>query len=141
MSFLTAIIGKKLSPEEQVKKWRQVIRSQERELEKTIRGIDTEEVKTKRLIKASAKRNDMDSCKLLSKEILRARKVKDRLYTSKAQLNSLVLAMQQQMATLKVAGSLQKSSEVMGLVNKLVKLPEISQSMMELSKEMTKVYL
>jgi charged multivesicular body protein 3 len=79
-----------------VKKWRQTIRTQERELDKQIRGIETEEVKVKRNIKQAAKRKDTASCKLLAKEILRSRKAKDRLYTSKAQLNSLVMQLQQQ---------------------------------------------
>lgn len=44
-----------------------------------------------------------------------------------------------QIATLKIAGTLQKSSEVMSMVNNLVKLPEISAQMQEMSKEMMKV--
>lgn len=44
-------------------------------------------------------------------------------------------------APLRVAGTLQKSGEVMRLVNQLVKLPEISQSMQQLSMEMTKAGL
>lgn len=42
-------------------------------------------------------------------------------------------------ATLKIAGTLQKSSEVMSMVNNLVKLPEISAQMQEMSKEMMRV--
>lgn len=42
-------------------------------------------------------------------------------------------------ATLKIAGTLQKSTEVMNLVNQLVKLPEIAKTMQEMSMEMTKV--
>jgi division protein CdvB (Snf7/Vps24/ESCRT-III family) len=122
-----------------VKKWRQSIRTQDRELDKSLRSIASEEVKTQRLIKQSAKRNDAASCKLLALELVRARKQKDRIHTSKAQLNSLVLVMTQQLATLKVAGAFEKSGEVMGLVNKLVRLPEVSATMMELSKEMVKV--
>jgi uncharacterized protein with von Willebrand factor type A (vWA) domain len=38
-----------------------------------------------------------------------------------------------------VAGSLQKSGEVMKLVNQLARLPEISQAMQQMSMEMTKV--
>jgi charged multivesicular body protein 3 len=41
-------------------------------------------------------------------------------------------------ATLKVAGSLQKSGEVMKLVNQLARLPELSLSMQQMSMEMTK---
>lgn len=41
-------------------------------------------------------------------------------------------------ATLKVAGSLEKSTEVMVAMQHLVKLPEISATMREMSKEMMK---
>ena len=39
----------------------------------------------------------------------------------------------------KVTGALQKSTEIMKLSNQLVKLPQISQAMREMSMEMTKV--
>lgn len=41
----------------------------------------------------------------------------------------------------KVTGSLQKSTEIMKLSNSLVKLPQISAVMREMSMEMTKVRL
>jgi charged multivesicular body protein 3 len=40
----------------------------------------------------------------------------------------------------KVTGSLQRSTEIMKLSNSLVKLPQISQAMREMSMEMTKVW-
>ena len=40
---------------------------------------------------------------------------------------------------IKVTGSLQKSTEIMKLSNHLIKLPHISQTMREMSMEMTKV--
>ena len=39
----------------------------------------------------------------------------------------------------KVSGSLRKSTEIMKLSNNLIKLPQISQTMREMSMEMTKV--
>ncbi|KAI9199475.1 Snf7-domain-containing protein [Polychytrium aggregatum] len=129
---------KRVTPEEQVKRWRQSIRGQERELDKQIRNIEAQEVKVKRSIKDAAKRNDRASCKLLAKEIVRSRKAKDRLHTSKAQLNSMVMQLQQQLAAVRLAGSLQKSTEVMKLMNRLIKLPELSKDMQQLQMEMTK---
>lgn len=41
-------------------------------------------------------------------------------------------------ATIKVSGSLQKSTEVMAAMQRLVRLPEIADTMREMSKEMTK---
>lgn len=42
-------------------------------------------------------------------------------------------------AMVKVTGTIQKSTEIMKLSNQLVKLPQISQAMREMSMEMTKV--
>ncbi|KAI8617081.1 Snf7-domain-containing protein [Chytriomyces sp. MP71] len=126
------------TPEEQVKKWRAAIRTQERELDKQIRGIDAEEAKVRKNIKAAAKRNDAQSCKVLAKEMVRSRKAKDRLHTSKAQLNSLQMQLQQQLAAAKIAGSLKQSTDIMKLVNNLIKLPEIHKTMQEMGMEMMK---
>jgi charged multivesicular body protein 3 len=136
--ILEMFIGKKLTPEEQVKKWRANVRKEERELDKTIRKIDQEQMKTKKLIKESAKRNDSKSCMLLAKEIVKARKQKDRIITSKAQLNSLGMQMQQQLSVAKLTGIFQKSTATMKVVNNLMKLPAISATMQEMSMEMMK---
>jgi charged multivesicular body protein 3 len=140
------LVGKKLTPEEQVRKWRQSVRKQERDLDKTIRNIDMEQTKAKKLIKEAAKRKDEKSCRILAKEIVNSNRQKDRIITSKAQLNSLIMSMQQQLGSLllmvavtKVTGVFQKSTETMKIVNRLMRLPEIANNMKDLSMEMMKV--
>lgn len=44
-------------------------------------------------------------------------------------------------ATLRVAGSLQKSTDVMQMMQNLIKVPEVAMTMREMSKEMMKVLL
>jgi hypothetical protein len=39
----------------------------------------------------------------------------------------------------KVAGAMQKSTQIMTMMNQLVKIPEISATMMAMSREMSKV--
>lgn len=90
----------------------------------------------KRSLKQAAAKNDKESCTILAKEVVRARKAVNRIYTSKAHLNSVQLQMKNQLATLRVAGSLQKSTEVMQAMQSLVKLPEIAAVMRDMSKEM-----
>lgn len=90
----------------------------------------------KRALKQAAAKNDKESCTILAKEVVRARKAVNRIYTSKAHLNSVQLQMKNQLATLRVAGSLQKSTEVMQAMQSLVKLPEIAAVMRDMSKEM-----
>ncbi|KAG0240360.1 Snf7-domain-containing protein [Mortierella sp. GBAus27b] len=127
--------GKK-TPEEMVRKWRTDINAQQRALDRQKRGIEAEEQKAKRMIKQMAKKGDIKTCKILAKELVRSKRQKDRIVTSKAQLNSISMHLQHQLATLKIAGTLQRSTELMGTVNNLVKLPEISAQMQEMSREM-----
>lgn len=55
-------------------------------------------------------------------------------------LNSVYSATSdEQVAMVKVTGALQKSTEIMKLSNSLIKLPQISAAMREMSMEMTKV--
>lgn len=47
-------------------------------------------------MKQAAKKGDMKTCRTLAREVARSRKVKTRLFTSKAQLNSVLLQLQHQ---------------------------------------------
>ncbi|KAH9815549.1 Snf7 family [Melampsora americana] len=126
------------SPEERVKKWQTKIKSEERQIEREIRMIENMEKKVKMNLKQLAKSEDLKNCKVLAKEIVRSQKQKDRLFTSKARLNSIRMQLQHQLATLKITGTLQKSTEIMKLSNSLMKLPELNKTMLEMSKEMMK---
>ncbi|XP_023210455.1 charged multivesicular body protein 3-like [Centruroides sculpturatus] len=101
-----------------------------------ISAIQREEEKAKRSLKDAAKKNNKDVCVILAKEILRSRKAVSRLYASKAQINSVMMNMNQQLATIRLSGSLQKSTDVMKSMQNLIKLPEIAKTMQDLSKEM-----
>lgn len=101
-------------------------------------AIQREEEKVKRSLKEAAKKGDKDVCKILAKEIIRARKACNKIYTSKAHLNSVSLQMKNQLATIRVAGSVSKSTEVMQAMQSLVRVPEVAATMREMSKEMMK---
>ncbi|XP_046851237.1 charged multivesicular body protein 3-like [Xenia sp. Carnegie-2017] len=126
------------TPKEQVQEWSRTLRKESRQLDRQIRSIETEKAKVTRTIKDSAKKGDVESCRILAKEVIRAKKAVSKLYASKAQLGSVEMSMKNQLATVRVSGSLQKSTEVMKNMQELVKLPEIQATMQELSKEMMK---
>ncbi|OWR41375.1 charged multivesicular body protein 3 [Danaus plexippus] len=126
------------NPKEMVNEWSHKIRKEGYNLDRQIRAIQREEEKVKRSLKEAATKNDKQVCTILAKEIIRSRKTISKIYTSKAHLNSVQMQMKNQLATLRVAGSLQKSTEVMQAMQALVRLPEIANTMQELSKEMMK---
>lgn len=122
----------------QVNEWCHKIRKEGYQLERQVRAIKNEEDKVKRSLKQAAAKGDRDTCTILAKEIVRSRKAINRIYTTKAHLNSVQLQMKNQLATLRVAGSLSKSTEVMSAMQNLVQITEISGVMHEMSREMTR---
>ena len=130
--------SKPADPKEQVNDWCKKIRKEGYNLDRQINAIKREEAKVTRSLKEAAKKGDKESCQILAKELINSRKAVTKLYTAKANLNSVQMQMKSQLATLKVAGTLQTSAEVMKSMSQLVKLPEIQKSMMELSREMMK---
>ncbi|KAG8139752.1 putative Charged multivesicular body protein [Naja naja] len=126
-------------PKELVNEWSLKIRKEMRVIDRQIRDIQREEEKVKRSIKDAAKKGQKDVCIVLAKEMIRSRKAVSKLYASRAHMNSVLMGMKNQLAVLRVAGSLQKSTEVMKAMQNLVKIPEIQATMRELSKEMMKV--
>ncbi|KAN0063351.1 Vacuolar protein-sorting-associated protein 24 [Thecaphora frezii] len=124
--------------EERVKAVQSQLRSEQRALDREMRQIEQGSNKTKMEIKKLAKKGDIKNAKVLAREVVRAAKQKDRLALSKARLNSINMQLQHQLAMYKVTGSMSKSTEIMKLSNQLVKLPEVSKVMREMSMEMTK---
>merc|ERR1719310_1885244 len=125
-------------PKEQVQEWGKKIRKEGYNLDRQINAIKREEMKVTKSLKEAAKKGDKDVCHILAKEIINSRRATTRLYTAKANLNSVNLQMKNQLATIKVSGALSSSAEVMKSMNALVKLPETQKVMMELSREMMK---
>lgn len=129
------------SPAEQAKDWKRQLGAEGRKMEHQIRKIQQAEMKAVKSAKQAAKMGDNVSVRILAKEILQARKAATRLRTAKTQMNSVALQLQMQVSQQKLAGSLQKSTEVMTAMNGLIKIGEVSNTMREMSKEMTKAGL
>ncbi|XP_022253812.1 charged multivesicular body protein 3-like [Limulus polyphemus] len=127
-----------ISPKDQVREWTSKIRKEGYQLDRQIRSIQREEEKVKRSLKDAAKKGDRDVCTILAKEVLRARKAVGRIHVTKAQLNSVMMSMNHQLATLRVSGSLQRSTEIMKSMQNLIKVPEVAKTMHDLSREMMK---
>ncbi|KAJ8515068.1 hypothetical protein ONZ45_g7463 [Pleurotus djamor] len=126
------------TPEERVRAWQAKLRAEQRVLDREMRQLDVATSKARQTVKQLANKGDVKSARILAREVVRSNKQKDRLSVSKARLGSIGHQLQQQLALVKVTGTLQKSTEIMKLSNSLIKLPQISQTMREMSMEMTK---
>lgn len=122
-----------------MQKCNSLLRRNERQLDKQLTNLSGLEAKTKSMIKASAKRGDASSARILAKEIYHVRQQRSRLFKSKAQLQSVGMQVREAFAVRRIQGSMQASTGIMRDVNTLVRLPELSGTMRQLSQELMKV--
>lgn len=124
-----------------------LIRSNTRKLDRDISQLRALESKTKNLILAANKRGQRNpnqaksaakESRTFAKELIKQRKQSARLATSRAQLQSVSMQVNEAFSVRKIQGSLKTSTEIMKDVNTLVKLPELTGTMRELSQELVK---
>lgn len=76
--------------------------------------------------------------RIFARELIRTRKASQRLITSKAQLSSVAMQVSEAFAVRKIEGSIRTSVGIMKDVNTLVRLPELTGTMRELTEELVK---
>uniref|UniRef100_A0A7I5E749 Snf7 domain containing protein n=1 Tax=Haemonchus contortus TaxID=6289 RepID=A0A7I5E749_HAECO len=136
---MMGLFGKKKDPKEQVREMQRKMRGEMRALDRQVYAIQREEQKVTKEIKEAAKKGDREVCVVLAKSLLQSRKAVAKIHMSKAQINSVIMCMQEQLATMRMAGSLQKSTQVLQSMQNLVKVPEIMKTMREMAQEMMKL--
>jgi charged multivesicular body protein 3 len=117
------------------------MRQQGRELDRNVRNIVQQEDKTKREVKMAAKKGDTHAVRIMARELVQSKKAKARIFNAKAQLHSVELQLQMQLSQAKVMGALQRSTQIMTVMNDLMKVPELAATMREMSKQMEKAGL
>jgi len=118
-----------------------------RKLERDVGQLKQLESKTKNLIQQSAKRAERNpsqakqaaqETRIYARELIRVRKQSARLQTSRAQLQSVGMQVNEAFSVRKIEGSIKASVGIMKDVNTLVNLPELTGTMRELSQELMK---
>jgi charged multivesicular body protein 3 len=130
-----------------MRKCNSLIRANTRKLDRDILQLKTVEQKTTQYILAASKRGQRNpsqakqaasETRQFARELIRVRKQSARLHTSKAQLQSVQMQVSEAFSVRKIEGSLKASTAIMKDVNVLVKLPELTGTMRELSQELMK---
>lgn len=130
-----------------MRKCNQLIRSNTRQLDRDIAQLKTLDTKTRQFILNASRRAERNpsqakqatvELKTFARELVRIRKQNARLTTSRAQLQSVQMQVNEAFSVRKIQGSLKKSTGIMKDVNTLVKLPELSGTMHQLSTELVR---
>jgi Snf7 len=106
----------------------------------TCAALSPAQVKEIKKLAAAGSRNDK-SVRILARQLVTMRQTKTRMYEGKATLHSVQLQLKSQLAMAKVAGCMQRSTEVMVAMGRLVSIPELQSSMTEMAREMERAGL
>lgn len=130
-----------------MRKCNAIIRKNVRQLDRDIQQLKMLDQKTRGYILQASKRGQKNpaqakqatqEAKTFARELIRVRKQGARLHTSKAQLQSVQMQVTEAFSVRKIEGSLKASTGIMKDVNTLVRLPELTGTMRELSQELMK---
>ena len=134
--------GKKPDPKEKVREWTNELKKEQRAIQRDLANMQREEAKSKAEMKRLAKQPNASSqraIRILAKSVVGGRKTSDKLQTANAQINSVILNLKTQAATVNVAGHMAKSTAVMSAMSQLIKLDAVSATTKNLSREMMKM--
>ncbi|OJJ51104.1 hypothetical protein ASPZODRAFT_127117 [Penicilliopsis zonata CBS 506.65] len=130
-----------------MRKCNALIRANTRQLDRDISQLKTLDSKTRQLIINASRRAERNpsqakqanaETRTFARELVRIRKQSSRLNTSRAQLQSVQMQVNEAFSVRKIQGSLKKSTGIMKDVNTLVRLPELSATMHQLSMELVR---
>ena len=130
-----------------MRKCNSIIRSNTRKLDRDMLQLKNLESKTRQYIIQASKRAQRNpsqakqaaaETRTFAREMIRIRKQNNRLATSKAQLQSVQMQVTEAFSVRKIEGSIKASTGIMKDVNSLVRLPELTGTMRELSQELMK---
>lgn len=121
-----------------MRKINQLLRKNKRELDRSINQLQPLKKKTEGLIRKSAKEKDYKTAKLYAKELININRQYNKLYTSRTRVESITMSINEQYLMNKLTKSIHSSTSIMRDVNLLIHIGAVSQTMQELSKELTK---
>jgi len=121
---------------------KEILRKQKRALNRAIRDLDRERMKLEQQektlivnIKNTAKKNQVNACKIMAKDLVRTRRYIQKFYEMKTQLQAVSLRIQTLQSNQTMTEAMKGVSTAMKAMNKQINLPQINKIMMNFEKE------
>lgn len=125
--------------EEQLRANKRMINRSIRELERERMNLQAQEKKIIVDIKAAAKNNQLNSVKIMAKDLVRTRKYQSKFYEMKSHLQGVQLRMQTIKSTEAMARSMAGATKAMTALSKALNLPGLTQILQEFQQETEKL--
>lgn len=127
--------GKKLTPQERLRKNQRALEKTQRELGREVTKLQQQEKKLISDIKKSAKLGQISSAKVQAKDLVRTKGYITKFNSMNAQLQAISLRIQSVRSNQQMAMSMRDATRVLGGMNRLMNLPQLSRIAQEFQKE------
>jgi len=132
---MEALFGARKTPAERIKEYNRQIKKSVREIDRERMGLERQEKKLIMDIKKAAKDGQMDSAKVMAKDLVRTRGYIKKMYKMKSHMEAVSLRLQTMQSSAQMAQCMKGVTKVMGQMNRKMNLPQISKIMMEFEKQ------
>jgi charged multivesicular body protein 2A len=135
MSLLESIFGRRKTPQELLRQNQRALNKAMREMDRERQRLEQQEKKIIMDIKKMAKMGQMDSVRVMAKDLVRTRQYVKKFIMMKANIQAVSLKVQTLKSQDAMAQAMKGVTRAMQTMNKQLNLPQIQKIMMEFEKQ------
>uniref|UniRef100_A0A914YDI0 Charged multivesicular body protein 2a n=1 Tax=Panagrolaimus superbus TaxID=310955 RepID=A0A914YDI0_9BILA len=135
MSFMESIFGRRKTPQELLRQNQRALNKAMREMDRERQRLEQQEKKIIMDIKKMAKMGQMDSVRVMAKDLVRTRQYVKKFIMMKANIQAVSLKVQTLKSQDAMAQAMKGVTRAMQTMNKQLNLPQIQKIMMEFEKQ------
>lgn len=129
------LFGRKKTPQEMLRENQRLLKKSMRELDREKTTLERQETKLMSDIKKTAKEGQMESVRIMCKDLVRTRKHKQKMMMMKTQIQAVSLKIQTLKSVDTMANAMKGVAKAMGKMNKTMNIPELQKTMAEFEKQ------
>ncbi|XP_065834045.1 charged multivesicular body protein 2a-like [Oscarella lobularis] len=133
--MMSWLFGKRKTPEEILKQNQRALNKTIRELDREKNKLESQEKKVIADIKKMAKQGQMEAVRIMAKDLVRTRRYVKKFILMKANIQAVSLKIQTLRSTAQMASAMKGVTKAMATMNKQMNLPQIQKIMMEFEKQ------
>ena len=133
--MLDGVFGTGKTPAERIKEYNRQIKKSVREIDRERTALERQEKKLLADIKKAAKDGQMDSAKIMAKDLVRTRGYIKKMFKMKAHMEAVSLRLQTMSSSAQMAQCMKGVTKVMGKMNAKMSSANIQKIMMEFEKQ------
>ncbi|MBW0463139.1 hypothetical protein O181_002854 [Austropuccinia psidii MF-1] len=135
MNIIEAVFGHNKTPAERLREHQRSLQKATRELDRERTKLEAQEKKLIIDIKTNAKKGQMNSCKVMARDLVRTRRYVAKFYSMRTQLQAVGLRLQTMRSNQQMAEAMRGATRAMGMMSRTMNLPQIQKILLEFERE------